>query len=109
MARPPSRSVCIQTAKGGSFLPGQERQDELLLRPAAEIFTAASRGASLHQIRHSAITHLAEEGVPITLLMAKSRHESLATLQRYAKPSVDAVAQMTAAHDPASRSGSRTR
>jgi integrase/recombinase XerD len=53
--------------------------------------------------RHSAITHLAEYGVPTVLLMAKSRHTSLATLQRYARPSVEAVASLTAEHDPARR------
>ena len=75
----------------------------LSYRRAAEIFTAASGGATLHQLRHSALTHLAEDGVPITLLMAKSRHESLRTLQRYARPGVEAVARMTAEHDPQRR------
>jgi len=37
------------------------------------------------------------------LLMAKSRHASLRTLQRYARPSVDAVAAVTSEHDPARR------
>jgi integrase/recombinase XerD len=46
---------------------------------------------------------VAEAGVPLPLLMAKSRHESLRTLQRYARPSVDAVAALTAQHDPARR------
>ena len=32
--------------------------------------------------------------------MAKSRHRSLRTLQRYARPGPDAVAALTAAHDP---------
>jgi len=72
----------------------------LSYRRSAEIFTTASGGATLHQLRHSALTHLAEEGVPITLLMAKSRHESLRTLERYARPSVEAVARLTAEHDP---------
>lgn len=75
----------------------------LSYRRAAEVFSAAADGRTLHQLRHSAITHLAEEGVPLPLLMAKSRHESLRTLQRYARPSVDAVSALTAAHDPASR------
>lgn len=75
----------------------------LSYRRAAEVFTAASAGATLHQLRHSAITHYAEAGVPLPLLMAKSRHESLKTLQRYARPSVDAVAALTAAHDSARR------
>lgn len=75
----------------------------LSYRRAAEVFAEASGGKTLHQLRHSAITHLAEAGVPLPLLMAKSRHASLRTLQRYARPSVDAVAQLTADHDPARR------
>lgn len=75
----------------------------LSYRRAAEIFKDVSGGATLHSLRHSAISHLAEEGVPLPLLMAKSRHESLKTLQRYARPSVEAVAALTAAHDSARR------
>lgn len=75
----------------------------LSYRRAAEIFTAASGGATLHHLRHSALTHLAEDGVPTVLLMAKSRHSSLRTLQRYARPGVEAVARLTAEHDPARR------
>ena len=73
----------------------------LSYRRAAEIFTRASGGATLHQLRHSALTHLAEEGVPITLLMAKSRHESLRTLQRYARPGTEAVAKSDGGARPA--------
>ena len=39
----------------------------------------------------------------LPLLMAKSRHRSLRTLQRYARPGPDAVAALTASHDPACR------
>ena len=72
----------------------------LSYRRAAEVFKAVSGGSTLHQLRHSALTHLAEDGVPITLLMAKSRHESLRTLQRYARPGVEAVARLTAEKRP---------
>jgi site-specific recombinase XerD len=75
----------------------------LSYRRAAEIFTDATSGATLHQLRHSAISHLAEDNVPLPLLMAKSRHVSLRTLQRYARPSVEAVARLTAEHDPTAR------
>ena len=66
---------------------------------AAQIFTTTTGGLTLHQLRHSALTHLSEDGVPLPLLMAKSRHESLKTLQRYVRPSTEAVAALTAAHD----------
>jgi hypothetical protein len=35
--------------------------------------------------------------------MAKSRHSSLRSLERYARPGPEAVAALTAAHDPARR------
>ena len=71
----------------------------LSYRRAEEIFRTASGGWTLHQLRHSAITHLAEDNVGLALLMAKSRHTSLRSLQRYARPGADAVAALTAAHD----------
>jgi len=89
---PANVDLCAQTGRA-----------RLSYRRAAEIFSTASGGHTLHQLRHSAITHLAEEAVPLPLLMAKSRHASLRTLQRYARPSVEAVAALTAAHDPAAR------
>lgn len=75
----------------------------LSYRRAAELFTEASGGWTLHQLRHSALTHLAEEGVDVALLRAKSRHASLRSLERYVRPSEASVARMTAKHDPARR------
>lgn len=89
----PSLDICPET-----------RHARLSYRRAAAIFSAHSDGWTLHQLRHSAITHYAEQGVSTPLLMAKSRHRSLRTLQRYAQPSAAAVAAVTALHDPARRS-----
>ncbi len=75
----------------------------LSYRRAAEQFTDASGGWTLHQLRHSRLTHLAEEGVDVALLKAKSRHRSLRSLERYVRPSDAAVARLTAEHDPARR------
>jgi integrase len=75
----------------------------LSYRRAEELFSAASGGWTLHQLRHSAITHLAEADVGLALLMAKSRHTSLRSLQRYARPGPEAVAKLTAEHDPERR------
>jgi len=75
----------------------------LSYRRAAEIFRAASCGWTLHQLRHSRLTHLAESGVQLPILMSKSRHTSLASLAIYAKPTFDAVATATAALDPERR------
>ena len=72
---------------------------------AAEIFKAASGGRTLHQLRHSRLTHLAESGVDATILRAISRHSSLRTLDRYVHPSPEAVAAVLDNHPP----GQRTR
>ncbi len=79
------------------------RHGRLSYRRAAEMFTEASGGHTLHQLRHSALTHLAEDGVDIALLKGKSRHRSLRSLERYVRPSEAAVARMTAQHDRARR------
>jgi len=73
-------------------------QARLSYRRAAEVFKTASGGRTLHQLRHSRLTHLAESG--IQLLMGKSRHTSLTSLAIYTKPTFDAVAAATAALDP---------
>ncbi len=69
-------------------------------RRAEEIFREASGGWTLRQLRRSAITHLAEGNVELALLMAKSRDTNLRSLQRYARQGAEAVAALTAAHDP---------
>ncbi len=43
-------------------------------------FRAHTDGWTLHQLRHSALTHLGEAGVSGPLLMAKSRHRNLNSL-----------------------------
>jgi integrase len=75
----------------------------LSYRRAEALFRQASGGWTLHQLRHSALTHLAEQNVSLPLLRAKSRHASLRSLQRYARPGAEAVAALTAATDPARR------
>jgi integrase/recombinase XerD len=89
---PASVDRCPQTGRG-----------RLSYRRAEALFREASGGWTLHQLRHSALTHLAEQNVSLPLLMAKSRHASLRSLQRYARPGAEAVAAMTAATDPARR------
>jgi site-specific recombinase XerD len=75
----------------------------LSYRRAEELFVEHSGGRTLHQLRHTTLTELAAANVALPLLMAKSRHRSLRSLQRYARPGADAVAALTAAHDPARR------
>ena len=52
-------------------------------------------GLRLHQQRHSAATHLGEAGIDATVIMSKTGHKSLRTLQRYVRPGLTAVHQAT--------------
>jgi integrase/recombinase XerC/integrase/recombinase XerD len=75
----------------------------LSYRRAAELFSHATSGWTLHQLRHSALTHAAEDGTNTPILLARSRHASVRSLERYARPSPEAVARHVAEHDPARR------
>jgi integrase len=94
---PAALDLCPITRRGRL---SYERSAYLFKRSSLKV---SKTGWTLHQLRHSALTHLAEAGVNLPLLMAKSGHENLRSLQKYARPSADAVAAMTAAHDPAPR------
>jgi site-specific recombinase XerD len=95
-------AVPARAPAGVDRCPGTGRA-RLSYRRAEALFREASGGWTLHQLRHSALTHLAEQNVSLPLLMAKSRHASLRSLQRYARPGAEAVAALTAATDPARR------
>lgn len=75
----------------------------LSYRRAAEVFEHVSGGATLHQLRHSALTHAAEDGTNTAVLLAYSGHTSVASLARYARISAEALAAWQADRDPASR------
>lgn len=60
---------------------------------------------TLHDLRHSAATHLGEKGVPLQLIMAKTRHRNPRTAMRYIKPGQQAVAEVTELLDTAPRRG----
>ncbi|MGW7673490.1 hypothetical protein ACWGJX_41355 [Streptomyces sp. NPDC054775] len=53
--------------------------------------------------RHAAGTGAAERGTSTPMLLARSRHASVRSLERYARPGVDSVAAHVAAYDPAAR------
>jgi integrase len=74
----------------------------LSYRRAEELFKAAT-GATLHQLRHSALTHMAEDGASAPMLLSKSRHQSITSLGRYARPGVEALQRWEAERDPARR------
>ena len=52
-------------------------------------------GLRLHQLRHSAATHLGEANVSTAVIMAKTGHKSLRGVQRYVRPGTAAVAEAT--------------
>ena len=60
-------------------------------------------GWTLHQLRHSALEHLAAGGRTAPELQAKSRHQHLASLGRYVRVGEETSARVTADHDPAAR------
>jgi len=79
----------------------------LSYRRAEELFVAASGGASLHQLRHSALTHAAEDGAEVPMLMAYSGHTSVSSVAKYAKISPERLGAWQDGRDPAARRGAR--
>ena len=94
--RQPTRAVATVDVDPAS---GRAR---LSYRRAAHLFGART-GATLHQLRHSALTHAAEEGTNLPMLLARSRHASVRSLERYARPGPEAGARTMAESDPARR------
>ncbi|CAI7976793.1 Tyr recombinase domain-containing protein [Frankia sp. Hr75.2] len=102
----PSRTPMLDTCP----TTGRAR---LSYRRAAELFeyqtraitspNGQARGFTLHQLRHAALTHDAESGTSTPMLLARSRHATARSLERYARPGVDAVASHVAHLDPATR------
>jgi DNA-binding transcriptional ArsR family regulator len=77
--RRPTRAVA------GLDLDPTSGRARLSYRRAAELFQART-GWTLHQLRHSALTHAAEDGTNLPLLLARSWHASVRSLERYAPP-----------------------
>jgi hypothetical protein len=94
--RRPTRAAA---ALGVDPISGRAR---LSYRRAAELFQAYT-GWTLHRLRHSALTHAAADGTNLPLLLARSRHASVRSLERYARPGLEAVAHHLAQHDRARR------
>jgi hypothetical protein len=75
--------------------------------PHPDSSTSNATQTQLHTVaaetRHSALTHEAEDGTNTPTLLQRSRHVSVRSLERYARPSVDAVARHVAQRDPLAR------
>jgi integrase len=52
-------------------------------------------GLRLHQLRHSSATHLGEANISANVIMTKTGHKSLRSVQRYVKPGLAAVHEAT--------------
>jgi integrase/recombinase XerC/integrase/recombinase XerD len=77
----------------------------LSYRRAAELFTlptATCPGGpwTLHQLRHSALTHAAEDGANTSTLLAFSGHTNVASLARYSRVSAEALSRWQQHRDP---------
>jgi len=76
-------------------------------RQATATLDPHKKGWTLHQLRHSALQHLAARGRTAPELQAKSRHQHLASIGRYVQLGEQTSAQVTADADPAARRRSR--
>ena len=91
--RPATQDLCPAT---GRARLGYDR---------ARILFTRYTGWQLHQLRHSAATHLGEQGIPLQLIMAKTRHRNPRTAMRYVRPGAEAVAEITGLLEPPRRRG----
>ena len=112
-SRKPARAVatidlCPVTGRARLSYRRAAEVFELVTRPLAHPGAAPAElanlpGWTLHQLRHSMLTHEAENGTSTPVLLARSRHASVRSLERYARPGPEAVARHVAATDPAAR------
>ena len=103
-------------AEGPLFVTARKARDEMAPRDldpegrarlsyeqAEMLFKRHSGGATLHQLRHSALTHDAEDGVNTPMMMARSGHTSVRSLAKYSRVSAEALQRHQEARDPARR------
>jgi hypothetical protein len=100
---PAEADVCPETGRGRLSYP----RAEYLFKQAAAAHDPHKKGWTLHQLRHSALQHLAADGRTAPELQAKSRHLHLGSLGRYVQLGEQASAQVTADADPAARRRTR--
>jgi integrase len=86
--RPAGRDLCPTT---GRARLGYDR---------ARVLFTRHTGWELHQLRHFVATHLGVQGVPLQLIMAKTRHRNPRTAMRYVRPGPEAVAEVTGCSNP---------
>jgi len=84
------------------------QRGRLSYRRAAELFEAHTADFddgpyTLHQLRHSRLTHAAEDGASTPVLMKLSGHASVRSLAKYAQVSDEGLVRYQAGTDPAAR------
>ena len=100
---PAEADICPETGRGRLSYP----RAEYLFKQATAAHDPHKQGWTLHQLRHSALQHLAADGRTAPELQAKSRHLHLGSLGRYVKLGEQTSAQVTADADPAARRRTR--
>jgi site-specific recombinase XerC len=96
---PAATDVCPVTGRGRLSYP----RAEYLFKTATTDLDPHGVGWTLHQLRHSALQHLAAAGRTAAELQAKSRHQHLASLGAYVRLGEQTSAKVTADTDPAAR------
>jgi integrase/recombinase XerC/integrase/recombinase XerD len=96
--------VTERVARGDLGLSGTDLDERgrarLSYDQAEDRFKAWSGGATLHQLRHSSLSHDADAGTGAPMLMAKSGHRDIRSLAKYAKVSTEGLAKHQRDTDP---------
>jgi site-specific recombinase XerC len=100
---PAAADICPATGRGRLSYPRAEH----LFKTATRDLDPHARGWTLHQLRHSALQHLAAAGRTAAELQAKSRHAHLASLGAYVSLGEQSSARVTTDADPAARRRAR--
>ncbi|MFI6904789.1 tyrosine-type recombinase/integrase [Nonomuraea sp. NPDC050394] len=100
---PPAADICPVTGRGRLSYP----RAEYLFKTASAKLDPHRQGWTSHQLRHSALQHLAQAGRTAPELQATSRHQHLASLGRYVRLGEETSARITAEADPAQRRQTR--
>ncbi|MDT3441579.1 site-specific integrase [Pseudofrankia sp. BMG5.37] len=100
---PAAADIDPATGRGRLSYPRAEH----MFKTASAQIDPHSHGWTLHQLRHSALQHLAQAGRTAPELQAKSRHQHLASLGHYVRLGEETSARVTAEHDPTTRRRTR--
>ncbi|MFB9881788.1 tyrosine-type recombinase/integrase [Planobispora siamensis] len=92
---PALADLCPDTGRGRLSYP----RAEYLFKQASTLHDPHGAGYTLHQLRHSGLTHLAAKGRSAAELQAKSRHRHLTTLGIYVRLGEETSARITAEND----------